>query len=51
MVTQKDIQDVVKAVNEVLREIDKRLCALEEAAKKPSSTPSVGRPRKKVEEK
>jgi hypothetical protein len=46
MVTQKDIQDVVKAVNEVLREIDKRLIALEEAAKKPSSTT-----RKKVAEK
>jgi hypothetical protein len=48
MVTQKDIQDVVKAVNEVLREIDKRLIKLEEAAK-PSSAPR-GRP-KKVEEK
>ena len=44
MVTQKDIQDVVKAVNEVLASIDKRITALEEAAKKPSST------RKKVSE-
>jgi hypothetical protein len=51
MVTQKDIQDVVKAVNEVLREIDKRLIKLEEAANKPSSTPTTGRTRKKVEEK
>jgi len=41
MVTQKDIQDVVKALNEVLREIDKRITVLEEAAKKPSSRKKV----------
>ena len=38
MVTQKDIQDVVKAVNEVLLSIDDRLKKLEEAAEKQSST-------------
>jgi len=37
MVTQKDIQDVVNAVNEVLKGMDERLKKLEEAAK-PSST-------------
>jgi len=45
MVTQKDIQDVVNAVNEVLKGMDERLKKLEEAAK-PSSTT-----RKKVAEK
>lgn len=39
MVTQKDIQDVVKAVNEVLLGMDERLKKLEEAAK-PSTTTS-----------
>jgi hypothetical protein len=47
VVTQKDLQDVVKALNEVLMHVDKRITALEEAAKKPSSS----RPVKKVEEK
>jgi hypothetical protein len=47
MVTQKDIQDVVKALNEVLREIDKRITALEEAAK--PSSPQRGRPKKVTE--
>jgi hypothetical protein len=44
MVTQKDIQDVVKALNEVLREIDKRITKLEEGAKAPA--PQRGRPKK-----
>jgi hypothetical protein len=44
MVTQKDIQDVVRAVNEVLKEIDQRLVKLEEAAK--PSSPARGRPKK-----
>jgi hypothetical protein len=47
MVTQKDLQDVVKAVNEVLKEIDKRLLTLEEAAKSPA--PQRGRPKKVAE--
>ena len=37
MVKQKDLQDVVKALNEVLVHIDKRITALEEAAAKPST--------------
>jgi hypothetical protein len=47
MVTQKDLQDVVKALNEVLMHVDKRITALEELAKKPASQRNV----KKVEEK
>jgi len=47
MVTQKDLQDLVKALNDVLRELDQRVAVLEEAAKKPSSSPA----RKKVVEK
>lgn len=47
MVTQKDLQDVVKALNEVLLEIDKRLKKLEEAAAKQPSTAT----RKKSQEK
>jgi len=48
MVTQKDIQDVVRAVNEVLKEIDNRLIKLEEAAEKQSSTPRTTRNVKKT---
>ena len=51
MVTQKDLQDVVKALNEVLMHVDKRITALEEAAKQPSSVAPVKRNVKKVEEK
>lgn len=48
MVTQKDMQDLVKALNEVLQELDQRVKKLEEeAAKKQSSTTR----NKKVEEK
>lgn len=47
MVTQKDLQDLVAAVNQVLDSIDKRITTLEEMAKKPSSSPRS----KKVEEK
>lgn len=47
MVKQKDLQDVVKALNEVLGHMDKRIAALEEAAKKQSSSRTV----KKVEKK
>lgn len=43
MVTQKDLQDLVKALNDVLRELDQRVIKLEETAKKQSS-------RKKVKE-
>ena len=47
MVTQKDLQDVVKALNEVLLHMDRRIAKLEEAATKPSAPRQV----KKVEEK
>ncbi len=38
MVTQKDLQELVAAVNGVLAGLDKRITALEEAAAKQSST-------------
>lgn len=38
MVTQKDLQDLVKALNTVLADLDKRVAALEESATK--SAPS-----------
>ena len=41
MVTQKDLQDVVKALNEVLLHIDRRITKLEEAAAKPSAPRQV----------
>lgn len=47
MVTQKDLQDVVKALNEVLLHIDQRITKLEKAAEKPSAPRTV----KKVSEK
>ena len=47
MVTQKDLQDVVKALNEVLLHIDQRITKLEELAAKPASP----RTAKKVTEK
>lgn len=42
MVTQKDLQDLVKALNDVLRELDKRVSALEESATK-SAAPRTTR--------
>ncbi len=36
MVKQQDLQDLVKAVNDVLAGLDKRISALEEAATKRS---------------
>ena len=48
MVTQKDLQDVVKALNEVLMHVDKRLTALEELAKPAPPAAQVKRNVKKV---
>ena len=50
MLTQKDLQDVVNAVNEVLKQIDNRLSKLEQAATKPSIPAQSKRNVKKVEE-
>ena len=50
MVTQKDLQDVVKALNEVLLHVDKRITALEKATTKPSTAAQPKRNVKKVEE-
>ena len=48
MVTQKDLQDLVKALNDVLREFDKRVSVLEESATKSAPSRTT---RKKSEEK
>lgn len=48
MVTQKDLQDLVKALNDVLRELDQRVSVLEESATKSASSRTS---RKKSEEK
>ena len=50
MVTQKDLQDVVKALNEVLLHVDKRITALEELSAKPSPAAQPKRNVKKIEE-
>jgi len=47
MVTQKDLQDLVKALNSVLADLDKRVATLEESAKQASSKTNT----KKVKEK
>lgn len=46
MITQKDLQELVAAVNQVMADLDKRIAALEESAKQASSSNS-----KKVKEK
>lgn len=48
MVTQKDLQDLVKALNTVLADLDKRVVALEEAAKQSSSTTTTKKVIKKT---